>query len=274
MTEDQIRNILKKYDSYVRRNSRSIQCDETYFDVIDTEEKAYFLGIMYSDGCNTKEGLVVTLCEPDQYLLSAFAKAIGSSTKLRLERKRKVFHKSKYRLAIYSTKISRSLTKQGCIPRKSLVLKFPNLEQVPEHLMSHFLRGVFDGDGSIYFSEKKLGVSITGSPFFCQGAQEFIEKRLNAKPCLESYSHSLAKNIKLSTRGAIVFLDYLYSDATVKMARKYEKFILYLRQYQPVNVGGAAFPTEIVAAIRDKWLNLTPCPPPSPPSSSPLNKPA
>lgn len=43
------------------------------------------------------------------------------------------------------------LIKQGCIPNKSLVLTFPNKHQVPENLINHFIRGYFDGDGSISY---------------------------------------------------------------------------------------------------------------------------
>ena len=43
------------------------------------------------------------------------------------------------------------LIKQGCIPNKSLVLTFPNKHQVPENLINHFIRGYFDGDGSINY---------------------------------------------------------------------------------------------------------------------------
>ena len=43
------------------------------------------------------------------------------------------------------------LIKQGCVPRKSLILTFPNTNQVPENLINHFIRGYFDGDGSISY---------------------------------------------------------------------------------------------------------------------------
>ena len=43
------------------------------------------------------------------------------------------------------------LIKQGCVPNKSLILTFPNKHQVPENLINHFIRGYFDGDGSINY---------------------------------------------------------------------------------------------------------------------------
>ena len=50
-----------------------------------------------------------------------------------------------------SDKMFNDLIKQGCIPNKSLVLTFPNKYQVPENLINHFIRGYFDGDGSINY---------------------------------------------------------------------------------------------------------------------------
>lgn len=49
------------------------------------------------------------------------------------------------------------LEKLGCVSNKSLILKFPTKEQVPENLTSHFLRGYFDGDGSVFLSENSNG---------------------------------------------------------------------------------------------------------------------
>ena len=43
------------------------------------------------------------------------------------------------------------LIKQGCVPNKSLILTFPNKHQVPKNLINHFIRGYFDGDGSISY---------------------------------------------------------------------------------------------------------------------------
>jgi intein/homing endonuclease len=56
------------------------------------------------------------------------------------------------------------LIKHGCIPRKSLVLKFP--KTVPIKLLSHFLRGNFDGDGCITESHGQLQAFFLGTRSF------------------------------------------------------------------------------------------------------------
>lgn len=54
-----------------------------------------------------------------------------------------------YRLACYSKKSYTDLINKGCGINKSLILKFPDETQVPQNLISHFIRGYFDGDGCV-----------------------------------------------------------------------------------------------------------------------------
>ena len=57
------------------------------------------------------------------------------------------------------------LNKLGVVERKSLILTFPTEQQVPKHLMPHFIRGYFDGDGSVYKQKQgntKIEIGGTG----------------------------------------------------------------------------------------------------------------
>lgn len=45
------------------------------------------------------------------------------------------------------------LSKHGCVPNKSLILKFPTT--LPNELVNDFIRGYFDGDGSVYINNKR-----------------------------------------------------------------------------------------------------------------------
>lgn len=53
--------------------------------------------------------------------------------------------------------MANDLINLGCIPRKTLVLKFPNESTVPKQLIKHFIRGYMDGDGCIstYYKKRK-----------------------------------------------------------------------------------------------------------------------
>lgn len=257
--EDAIRRILKKCFAYTRSNSRRHFYDESFFNSIDTEEKAYFLGLMYADGNNTRSGMIISLCEPDQYLLERFANALGYTGGLTLPKKRKSFHKQKHVLSAHGLRISSQLGRLGCAPNKSLCLRFPTPDQVPDELMNHFLRGYFDGDGTVRHDKKanKFQVQLTSSGDFCAGLNDFLEGRFGFRGMTHTYSHSKAEDIRLSTRTGLVLLDYLYDNCSIKMIRKYNKMVAFLKEYRPKNVGGAKVSTEHVTTLRDKWLALS-----------------
>lgn len=54
--------------------------------------------------------------------------------------------KNQYRLTINNKHISKRLAELGCGKAKTSVITFPTLEQVPENLIHHFIRGYFDGN--------------------------------------------------------------------------------------------------------------------------------
>lgn len=256
--DDTIRNILQVRGAFKPSNSRQYFYNFDYFDCIDSREKAYFLGLIYADGNNSENGLTLSLSEPDQYLLRALADSIGYKGPLKTPSKIKSSHKQKHVLCIHGKRIRIQLDNLGCPEKKSLVLRFPTEKQVSNRFMPHFLRGYLDGDGSIHYTtgtEKKLHVTFTSSPFFCRGLNEFLFDRFGFRGRSTTYTHSKAEDIKLSTRMAIVLLDYLYDSASVKMERKFNKFIQFLKIYTPHNVGGTDISTNRVLSLRNKWLN-------------------
>lgn len=147
-----IGNILKKNDivSRIRRYS----CDENFFEKIDNKVNAYWLGLLYADGYVRKRtqsdgkhkqgGIVgISLKDGDEYLLEKLIFDLKSTYKLRKQVKDGFIS---HKLEINSSKMTDDLINLGCVPNKSLVLLPPNLDT---ELISHFIRGYFDGDGSI-----------------------------------------------------------------------------------------------------------------------------
>jgi len=72
---------LKKENVYLRNKSErntKYTLDKYYFEKINTEQKAYFLGLIASDGCVTdRNKILISLVESDGYLIEAFKKAIN-----------------------------------------------------------------------------------------------------------------------------------------------------------------------------------------------------
>jgi hypothetical protein len=200
--------------------------NENYFKVIDTKNKAYILGFIYADGCNTRRGLKIGLVETDKEILEFIKKEIDSNNELKYIKPFKKTWSFKWELSISSMQLSKDLTNMGCPPNKSLILKFPNF--ISNEFMSHFIRGYFDGDGGI--NNKNGSWHIT----FTSGSKEFIEELKKHLDNLNIFSKiyiagtkKTCFTISLARKKEIQkLINYMYKDADFSLARKKEKALL------------------------------------------------
>lgn len=208
---------------------------EDYFDKIDTEDKAYFLGLLYADGCNneSRNAISIGLQEKDRYILEIFKEKIGLNKPLsfRDRKKEKITYQNEYKLNIINRKLSKRLSELGCWANKSMTLRFPNENQVPNNLLNHFIRGVWDGDGHIgIYKRKKNGwvlvdVSLTSTLMFCDSLSKILKVRnINTSAGIKN-KNKITRQLHINSRPqAIKFLDWLYKDATIYLDRKYDKY--------------------------------------------------
>ena len=218
---------------------RKYTINETYFDTIDTPNKAYILGFLYADGsnCLDKCTVAMSLQEEDFNILERIRKEIGSEKPLEyIDYTNKndggYTYKNQYRLLIYNKHICKTLEVLGMIPNKSLKLKFPNIR--PE-LYSHFIRGYYDGDGSIYQQIKNNNnhaviLTITSTEEFCKKLVEISEKDIGIKTnYYEASCHNgVTKVFTISGRNvAKKFLDWMYRDADLYLKRKHDRYLDY-----------------------------------------------
>lgn len=225
---------IRNLTFYTRKN----WFNENYFEKIDSKDKAYFLGLLYADGniYKMRNRIQITLQNEDLYILENFKKYLNSSAKLYLD-------KEKYsKLILDSEKMTTDLIKLGCFPNKSLTLKFPTEEQVPNNLMNHFIRGVFDGDGSVYKGKKvKIGgtVSFTSSKEFITGLVDFFNNRnIKFSDFYSRYKekeNSAGSTTHYENHLLHPFYDFIYSKDVddLFLKRKKEKFDTVIN-YKPV----------------------------------------
>ena len=198
-----------------------------YFKSINTRDKAYFLGLLYADGYigNSKSrGKEMQLGLIDLDILTTFNIYLESNHLIRPTKIKYVGCSQGYRLSIIRDEIYDDLIKLGCFPKKSLILKFPTLEQVSNEFISHFIRGYFDGDGCITIKNyNKASVQIAGT-------KEFLE---NIKLILNNLSITCTirprKNINIlyfsGTNNINKFYNFIYKDKNdIFLERKYNKF--------------------------------------------------
>lgn len=210
-------------------------CDDNYFDIIDTEDKAYFLGLLYADGYHNTDNnsISITLQEEDVDILKTFNNMTNNTRPLRFVENNKVNKnwKNCYQAMIISPHMSKILEKHGVYKAKSLILKFPNW--LDESLYPHFIRGYFDGDGNI--NKKKYSMSIVGTDAFCSYLQGWVEAKLG----IETHIY-VSSSLDRPTRTFMItkrehskkFFDYIYNDAHIYLKRKYD---VYLKKHK-INV--------------------------------------
>ena len=141
------------------------------------------------------------------------------------------------RFSITNKKIYEDLIKLGCGHRKSLTLKFPSENQVPSYLLNHFVRGFFDGDGSVNFTiNKKYGyiqwiVTFTSSLEFNLDLQQKLAHRIDDKFLdLKLYKEKDNEKICYFQVGGTSdsrikkIYEFLYKDSSVFLSRKKSKF--------------------------------------------------
>lgn len=225
-----ILSILRKLDIPVKKvGNRCKAVNENFFERIDTEAKAYYLGLLYADGCikdtpsNYQKKLYISLQWEDRYILEKFINRIELDNSVRFKVRDQPQRKDQGTVSISSDKLCNDLIRLGCVPRKSLVLQFPADNLIPINLMNHFCRGLFDGDGCIT-GNKKFTFSFTGTESVCSGLQSqlmrFVElNKTKLTPIKSQFLLNYSGNINCRK-----LYNFLYCDATLFLARKEEKF--------------------------------------------------
>lgn len=211
--------LLKSLDLDSTDNSQ-YSVDETYFQKIDSQEKAYALGWWYSDGNVMPDGKIRVCIKEDDIEIVEWLK-----TQLKYEGP--LYHKParntskpQVELCINRMTLANQLINLGCTPHKSMTLKCPSYDIISQELFHHFIRGYFDGDGSV----SKGYISITSTIDFLEELVQRVQfeysgiyQRYKDRPRNES-SHQLFICRK---NDMVTFAKWLYKDATICLKRKH-----------------------------------------------------
>lgn len=198
---------------------------EDYFEKIDTESKAYFLGLIITDGCIYKKhkkqsSVSLSLQSQDRYILDRFKQEINSNKTITRD------GRGCNEISILSDKMVSDLSKYGVTENKSLKTVFP--QGIRADLYPHLIRGILDGDGSISYYARKKRKSHTKAIRFCQGNEQFL---LDLMCCLKKYAgvnpvnarkekESLWSIAYRNNDSMCSLISYIYDSATVYLKRK------------------------------------------------------
>lgn len=224
---------LKKKSKYYYRKE--------YFDNIKTPNQAYWLGFIYADGYVSQEkkkpstytvGIEVSL--KDKKHLQNFNNDICGNIGITTRHRKNNYHGKNIEgdlcvIRMYCSEMAQDLIGHGCCLNKSLIKGCP--VGVPAAYMRDFIRGYFDGNGSIAYSLNKkvmksyLKVTIeSGSKNFVEWLSTYL---LNKKIVNNFYKDGeRCFKLQIASKSAKHFLGYIYDNSERYLNRKYEKYLV------------------------------------------------
>jgi len=198
--------------------------NESYFDAIDSQVKAYLLGLIAADGCVTKTNYVA-FESVDKELTELLSNEIQYSGKIRIVTPQ--YYAPHYRVNFSSQRIARALHSYGIVTGRMFSgnYYFPD----SEYLASYIL-GYFDGDGCAYVNEGRSGglICIVGSLEFNselarQLGMGYVDKHFLKK--VYYWKIHSRKNIE-------TFYNFVYKQSSLGLQRKKKKIEQILGSYR------------------------------------------
>lgn len=218
--------ILQGYEVVNYQNKARLNAH--IFDVIDTEEKAYWLGFLYADGNLSVMGnrIEVRLSKKDLSHLNKLREFLQLSNPIRVG---KCQDYEFCHLSVRNKHMWNQLYNKGCLPQKSLILTFPSRAIfLSEDLIYDFIRGYVDGNGCLHLTFKpntvRTELSIVSTKLFLEAVRSFLKERgYIANKTSKNYKNK-SFSLKYSDVPSRKIARKLYENATVYLDRKYSKY--------------------------------------------------
>lgn len=223
---------------------RAYELKEDYFDVIDSSNKAYILGLVCADGCLLdRNRVIIELSSKDNHILYEIAAAMLKDptqenidsmvyTYIRPDKE----YRSYTRIVFNRVKIGKCLKQYNITPRKSLTLQFPDHKLLGK-FMPDFIRGYFDGDGGIQINKGNLkngSYALIARPTFT-GTFSYIKNIFKILKLEGIIAYGIRQAVvgkncfRLSihhNKSAEIVGKYIYyNNDMIKMDRKYNRFV-------------------------------------------------
>lgn len=236
---------LKHLGYSVVNHQNKVKFNENIFDVIDTEEKAYWLGFIFADGY-----IDSTPIDPNKKSRYQFELSLNADDCGHLEKFNTFMQHTKNNVKISNVTCNGTVCKRcrwditnkhlwevlnsyGCTPRKSLTLNFPNVFIFADKsLIRHFIRGYWDGDGSLTWYDKEHTVPNMS----VLGTEDFLTELKHNLPLQFDYAlygkTGVTKSFNVCGKNAYNLAKFLYQDATIYLDRKFKKYLEYCRLYE------------------------------------------
>lgn len=195
-----------------------------YFNELDSEEKAYWLGFIFADGyIDVRNMLGIEIHEKDKDHLYKFKESINSTHPIHTYTKNSTFGvQTLSRIMLPFNKNIKVLNNYGIYKNKT---HEGCPQNIPEKYIKDFIRGLLDGDGCIHktkYGRRFNWVSFSGNI----KTLEFIMNNFQGKWYVTKRFPDKKDNIYDITlvrkNECLNFLHWLYDDVTIYLERKYK----------------------------------------------------
>lgn len=216
---------------------RKYPLDEAAFAAIETEAQAYWLGFITADGgVSDAAELRLNLQLRDKPHLERLREFLGSPLLVRETHREegKPNSRDSCYFSVRSVPLCEALARHGVPPRKSKILRWPNT--VPEHLVHHYVRGFFDGNGGWcnLTSEVSAQWRLYSTHEFLLEARIRLVTSVGLPPTELTNHHStpeIAYLIYCTAPQVIAIAGWMYHEAEIFLPRKYDQILGYLSRY-------------------------------------------
>ena len=236
-----ITKILKDVPKYTKAKLNNPNMKEHFFQEINEEAKAYFLGLLISDGNVFKDNtgrqasISITLDLKDEYMLKKFKEVLQTNTSIAYD------GRGCGQIAVRSNIMAEDLAKYGVVPRKSYSTYLP---QISKEMMPHLIRGIFDGDGSIMAKPNPSNaghnrflhsISFCGTHQLMEDISNYILENLGIKTAVYDYKDRNLSELKIQNIDNIAKFGYwIYRNSTIFLNRKKDIFNDFLKHYNDI----------------------------------------
>lgn len=210
------------------RVNRRIKSD--YFSIIDSPIKAYWLGFLFTDGSvdhYKKTGRIrLQLQEQDKEILEKFKEDLQLDCKIIYDVRP---NSTCCSVEFVDEQIFNDLGKYGIVPRKTYEISNIPYDKIPKEYLTSYALGLFDGDGSLsYSNDFSTDVTLNYTAYHQTEVEDF-QKIINSLISNEKYNKNFFTSAwHTQWRGrlqVLKILDILYKDSPRFLKRKYDKYI-------------------------------------------------
>ena len=234
VSERAFSRVLVEHGINTRLKNRYVINNELYFDNINTEDKAYFIGLLFADGyVGNNNEIVITLKNigNTKEILTKLVDDIESNIKIKhIEHIATGFETDStfLKLSFSNIHINKTLKNIGLGSHKENTRQCIPCQIISNNLERHLIRGLYDGDGCISVKNKHMKtpqktISFMGNKTLLLEVQNILETKLllNHTAIRESFNSSKISELRYGgNRQVNKIKEYLYTDAHVYLSHK------------------------------------------------------